>query len=159
MHTTRSISTLSAFLTAAAGALTVIAVALSPSLGTAQQASNVKTVPIVQSDPSSGKKMYTDYCAACHGLDGKGRGPAAAALKTPPANLALLAKNNGGKYPAEHVAAILSFGVEKNAHGNKEMPVWGPLFESLDWSSGTKEVEAKQRINRLNSYLESLQAK
>ena len=159
MYTTRSVFTLSALLTATASAVTVIAVVSSPSIGRAQQASSVKTTAIVQSDPSSGKQMYTDYCASCHGQDGKGNGPAAAALKAPPANLTLLAKSNGGRYPAEHVTAILSFGVEKKAHGNKEMPVWGPLFQSLDWSSSTKEIEAKQRINRLNGYIESMQAK
>jgi mono/diheme cytochrome c family protein len=159
MHSTRPLYTLSAFLTATAGALTVIAIALSPSLGTAQQPTKVKTTPIIQSDPSSGKQMYADYCAPCHGQDGKGNGPAATAMKTPPANLSLLAKNNGGKYPEAHVAAVLNFGDEKSAHGNKQMPVWGPLFESLDWTSSAKGTEAKQRINRLNSYIETLQAK
>lgn len=159
MHPTRSLYTVSAFVKSAVGALAVIAIALNPALGTAQQATNVKATPVVQSDPTSGKQMYSDYCAPCHGQDGKGNGPAAAAMKTAPANLALLAKNNGGKYPAAHVAAVLTFGDEKSAHGNKQMPVWGPLFESLDWSSGSKGVEAKQRINRLNSYVESLQAK
>ena len=159
MRSIGSFSTLSAFLTATAGAMTVIAMALSPSLGTAQQATNVKTSPMVQSDPTSGKQMYTDYCAPCHGQDGGGNGPAASSMKTPPANLALLAKNNGGKYPSAHVAAVLTFGDEKIAHGNKQMPVWGPLFESLDWTSSSKEMEAKQRINRLNRYIETLQAK
>jgi mono/diheme cytochrome c family protein len=103
--------------------------------------------------------MFMDYCAPCHGKDGAGNGPAASAMKKTPTNLTALARNNGGNYPAAHVAAVLRFGDEKPAHGSKEMPVWGQLFQSLNWSSGTKEMEAKQRINRLNSYLESLQAK
>lgn len=159
MPFTRSLYTVSAFMTATTGALAVLAIALTPGLGTAQQPTNVKAVPIVQSDPSSGKQMYTDYCAPCHGREGKGNGPAAAAMKTPPTNLSLLAKNNGGKYPDAHVSAVLTFGDEKKAHGSKEMPVWGQLFQSLDWTSSTKDMEAKQRINRLNTYIESLQAK
>jgi len=33
--------------------------------------------------PPSGPEMYTSYYAACHGVDGKGNGPAAEALKVP----------------------------------------------------------------------------
>jgi mono/diheme cytochrome c family protein len=104
----------------------------------------------MQSDPHSGKQMYTDYCAPGHGSDGKGHGPAAPAMKTAPTNLAFLAKDN---------PAVLSFGSETPAHGSKDMPVWGQLFHSLNWSSSVKQVEARQRINSLNSYLESLQTK
>ncbi|NWG87397.1 MAG: cytochrome c [Hydrogenophilaceae bacterium] len=34
-----------------------------------------------------GKKLYRVYCASCHGKAGKGDGPGAGALKTPPYNL------------------------------------------------------------------------
>jgi mono/diheme cytochrome c family protein len=33
---------------------------------------------------NSGKKLYEQYCAPCHGTDGKGSGPAAASLPTKP---------------------------------------------------------------------------
>jgi mono/diheme cytochrome c family protein len=141
-----------------AAILAMVALMLLPATGTAQEPL-VKKSPVMPSDPHSGKQMYTDYCAPCHGSDGKGNGPAAPAMKTAPTNLALLAKNSGGKYPAAHVAAVLSFGSERPAHGSKDMPVWGQLFQSLNWSSSTKQVEAQQRINSLNSYLEALQTK
>ena len=34
-----------------------------------------------------GEKIYTEHCAACHGVDGQGAGPMAAALSHPPADL------------------------------------------------------------------------
>ena len=37
----------------------------------------IKKAPMGQSDPSSGKAMYTSYCAPCHGASGKGDGPVA----------------------------------------------------------------------------------
>src|SRR5580700_5256007 len=77
---------------------------------------------------ASGKGMYVSYCAACHGADGKGGGPAASALKTPPADLTMLSKNNGGKYPALKVTSTIRNGTSNPAHGSKEMPVWGSLF-------------------------------
>jgi mono/diheme cytochrome c family protein len=35
---------------------------------------------------AEGKKLYTSYCAGCHGDKGKGDGPAATALPVKPAN-------------------------------------------------------------------------
>jgi len=60
----------------------------------------IKQVPIANTPSSSGKEMFDTYCAVCHGKDTKGNGPAAGAMKTPPADLTTLAKGNGGKYPA-----------------------------------------------------------
>jgi mono/diheme cytochrome c family protein len=34
-----------------------------------------------------GEKIYREYCQVCHGSDGRGDGPAAAALPRPPADL------------------------------------------------------------------------
>jgi mono/diheme cytochrome c family protein len=50
---------------------------------------------------ASGKKTYTEYCASCHGEDGKGMGPAASALKAPPSDLTTLAKRHAGKFPED----------------------------------------------------------
>ena len=36
-------------------------------------------IPVKKTTPTDGKQMYTSYCAPCHGVDGKGHGPAAAA--------------------------------------------------------------------------------
>ena len=101
--------------------------------------------------------MYTAYCAVCHGLTGKGDGPAAPALKTPAANLTELSKNNGGKYPALRVEAILDFGVPTAAHGSKDMPIWGPLFDSLVHNA--TRAETHLRIMNLTDYLKTLQVR
>jgi len=51
---------------------------------TPAQTPTVKHVPITETPSNSGKEMYNSYCAVCHGIDGKGKGPAAAAMKSPP---------------------------------------------------------------------------
>ena len=116
----------------------------------------IKHVPIKSTSPASGKEMYTAYCAVCHGVDGKGGGPAASALKVPPTDLALLSKNNGGKYPALKVEANIRSESTTPAHGSKDMPVWGALFWNM---SGGHEGEVQQRVSNLTSYIETLQAK
>ena len=100
--------------------------------------------------------MYDSYCAVCHAKDGKGNGPAASAMKTPPIGLTLLAKNNGGKFPAAHVAAVLKGQAMTPSHGSQDMPIWGPLFSSI---SQGHEGQVQQRITNLVSYLEGVQAK
>jgi mono/diheme cytochrome c family protein len=124
--------------------------------GQDQTKTTIQHVTIKATSAASGKEMYTSYCAVCHGTDGKGGGPAASALKVPPADLTMLSKNNGGKYPALKVAATIRGGPSTPAHGSKEMPVWGPLFWGM---SNGHEAEVQQRVTNLTRYIESLQAK
>ena len=122
----------------------------------AQTAPTVKHVPITNTPSNSGKEMFNSYCAVCHGKDGKGDGPAASALKTPPIDLTALAQKNGGKYPAPHVAAVIKGQATTPSHGSQDMPVWGPLFSSI---SQGHEGQVQQRITNLVTYIDSLQAK
>ena len=118
----------------------------------------VKQTPIKQTSAASGKEMFTQYCAPCHGIDGKGNGPAASAMKTAPTDLTQLAKKHDGKFPANSVASELKFGngPGPGAHGSADMPVWGPLFHSLDKYHDTA---VQQRIVNIVNYIETLQAK
>jgi mono/diheme cytochrome c family protein len=100
--------------------------------------------------------MYKAYCAACHGKTGEGNGPAASALKIPPANLTTLAERHGGKFPMNYVRRVLEFGVPYAAHGSHEMPIWGSLFHSLP---GNSRAQVQIRISNLIRYLETLQKK
>ena len=117
---------------------------------------SVKHVPITRTPSNSGKEMYDSYCAVCHAKDAKGNGPAASAMKTPPTDLTQLAKNNGGKYPAAHVAAVLKGQAMNPSHGSEDMPIWGRLFSSI---SQGHEGQVQQRITNLVTYLEGVQAK
>ncbi|HKT69629.1 MAG TPA: cytochrome c [Terriglobales bacterium] len=120
------------------------------------QQPKIKKVPAPHTSPASGKEMYVTYCASCHGTHAKGDGPAAGALKTPPADLTTLAQKNNGKFPSSHFAAVLSGEEELTAHGSKDMPVWGPVFLRVSQGHAT---EVQQRISNLSRYIESLQGK
>jgi len=114
----------------------------------------IKKVPMVHSKPDSGAQMYKDYCAVCHGIDGKGDGPAMEFLKAPPPSLRTLAKTNGGKFPDTKLTAVLHFGSGNKAHGTSDMPFWGPMFRS----EGGHDIAAL-RIANLNKHVETLQDK
>jgi mono/diheme cytochrome c family protein len=114
------------------------------------------TVQTETPDVLAGKKTYMEYCAACHGEDAKGMGPAASSLKTPPSDLTTLAKRHSGKFPEDYVAQVIRFGKPIQAHGSVDMPVWGPIFNARDKFN---EVAVRQRIKNLCEYLATLQEK
>jgi mono/diheme cytochrome c family protein len=115
-------------------------------------------VPIRPTSPASGKQMFATYCAVCHGAKGVGDGPAALAMKvTSPADLTTLAKKNNGVFPADHIRAVLKFGVETPAHGSSDMPIWGNLMGTLSTGSPDTRMIVNQRINNLTNYLKEIQ--
>ena len=78
----------------------------------------------------SGRDIFSYFCISCHGRNGRGDGPVAAALKVKPANLTRLSAANGGRFPAERVRAFVAHGrPDIPAHGSPEMPIWGPIFQ------------------------------
>jgi mono/diheme cytochrome c family protein len=105
----------------------------------------------------SGSATFRLYCASCHGTSAKGDGPLASSMTRKPANLTEIAKRNGGVFSADQVARTIDGRNAPRGHGGGDMPVWGPAFAR---SASTSEVDtAEQRIQRLVSYLESIQVK
>ena len=136
-----------------------LVVALLAGIGYANQSTSSKVViPVSRTSATNGKQMYVNYCAPCHGVDGRGQGPVAAALKKQPADLALMSKNNGGKFPSTHIMSVLEFGAVNPSHGSAEMPVWGPMLGNMDTTGAEPNVRAL-RISNLSRYLQTLQAK
>lgn len=98
-----------------------------------------------------GRKLYMEYCASCHGVDGKGNGPAAGSLKAQLVDLTMIEKRTG-KFDQLHIQNIISGEKEVLGHGSKEMPVWGQYFrQKRDSSVSTLNVHA------LALYLKSIQ--
>jgi mono/diheme cytochrome c family protein len=126
------------------------------SLGTSARAQDQKTPHLPGSNPVSGARLYRQYCAVCHGVDLKGHGPLATELKTSPPDLTTLAQRHEGKFPESYVEEVLRSGVKNSAHGDPEMPIWGPLFASI---RGTDPTLVDIRIVNLTNYIKSMQAK
>ena len=139
-----------------AAALLISAVTLLGGLSAQTPTTSIRHVPLTPTSAASGKEMFDSYCAACHGPDGKGNGPAAPALKTPPANLTQLAAKESGKFPDDRVFGILTGKAEVTAHGSSEMPMWGNLLKNL--AQGDLKT-ANLRARNLTEYVKSIQAK
>ena len=121
----------------------------------AQQQPTIKRVPVTGVETVEGKELYQQFCAVCHGVDGKGAGPAAAALKQKPTDLTLLARQNKGEYPNMLVQQVIDGTGDVVAHGSREMPVWGVVLRN----SASDRTSVKLRLYNLASYIEGLQAK
>jgi len=127
---------------------------LAVALASRADAQKIKADPIKPLDNVSGSVTFKAYCAQCHGVGGRGNGPAAKALKVAPADLTTIAKRNGGKFPVASVRAIISGEHEMPAHGSREMPMWGPVLRSVE-----APPIAELRIANLINHLQQIQEK
>jgi mono/diheme cytochrome c family protein len=147
---------------AVASLLAVLAVgrdgvrAMDGSTGTAAQERARPPSLVIES--MRGADLFAFYCASCHGAGGKGDGPVATSLRTPPADLTTIARRAGGTFPATRVESqITGTGTTLIlSHGTREMPVWGPVFQALDPNS---DARTRIRITNLVSHVESLQVR
>ncbi|MBI3960627.1 MAG: cytochrome c [Chloroflexi bacterium] len=83
-------------------------------------------VTVTAESIAAGAATYTQYCAVCHGNEGKGDGPGAAALNPKPAD-----------FSAEHVQVLSDGGLFwfiSNGVPDSAMPPWGGILsEEQRW--------------------------
>ncbi len=116
----------------------------------------MKKVPVHATQSITGKDLYQEYCAVCHGPAGKGDGPAAGALKAPLPDLTQISRKNGGKFPELRVQHIINGEADvPAAHGSKDMPIWGYIFRHM----GANPDIGNVRVHNLMMYIEEIQAK
>ncbi len=111
----------------------------------------------------SGAEDFGDFCAACHGMSGRGDGEGAAALDRKPANLTQLSAKNGGVFPATRVMAKI-WGYTGVAPGRQDqsspMPEFGALLQGdlvpYDGGDGIA-TPTPVRLVQIAEYLKTLQ--
>jgi mono/diheme cytochrome c family protein len=104
----------------------------------------------------AGSYAYRTYCASCHGTDGRGEGPLAESLRFHPPDLRLIAKKNGGEYPAEKVHRIVDGRKPLPGHGGPDMPVWGDAFRNPE--TGYDDAKVREKIRSVVDFVRTLQA-
>jgi len=107
---------------------------------------------------AAGKEAFRTHCAVCHGLEARGDGPMADILDPKPPNLTLLSRANGGFFPYGEVFDTIDGRDQVEAHGTRDMPIWGEAFLPRGNSHGTDdELLVYGRILVLTRFLETLQ--
>jgi mono/diheme cytochrome c family protein len=114
-------------------------------------------IPVDRTLAELGAPQFQRYCASCHGAQGRGDGPAAASLRTKPADLTRIAARRGGRFPDGEIAQKIDGRFSIEAHGSREMPVWGEVFSQGIPDSSTAEAVARGQVAVLVEYLKTLQ--
>jgi hypothetical protein len=105
----------------------------------------------------SGPDLYQHFCASCHGVKARGNGPVAHTLKAKVPDLTRIAARNGGAFPTEQVRQTIDGMRLRDAHGTRDMPVWGWQFYAVDGEDPVRRERAAEFIGRLVDYLASVQ--
>jgi mono/diheme cytochrome c family protein len=106
-----------------------------------------------------GKRLYDEFCVACHGAMGKGGGELTDLLTVEVPDLSHLADRNDGTFPMLEVIHIIDGRTGLRAHGGP-MPVYGSMFSNQSALAGTgygSVIETRGRVLSLAMYLESIQ--
>jgi hypothetical protein len=137
----------------------VLCLALAAGIGASlwAAAAAAQPIPVDRTLAELGAPQFRTFCASCHGAQGRGDGPAAGSLRTPPADLTRIAARRGGRFPDGEIAQKIDGRFELGAHGSREMPVWGEVFSQGIPESGTAESVARGKVAVLVEYLKSLQ--
>jgi mono/diheme cytochrome c family protein len=101
-----------------------------------------------------GAALFMNHCAACHGTTGEGDGPVAGLMSITVPNLRTLARRSGGELPEDRIAAYIDGRAPNQAHGGRQMPIWGDVFRVSQ--AGDEEVVAA-RIKVLVWFISELQ--
>jgi hypothetical protein len=83
----------------------------------------------------------------------------ASALRQPPSDLTTLARRAGGHFDEAEVMAVIDGRRVVGAHGPREMPVWGVIFEEELKDQSYAQYTGLLRSRVLADYLRSLQQK
>ena len=115
-----------------------------------------------KADP--GQKEFEVRCSLCHGMDARGDGVFNQVLKVVPPDLTVLARKNGGVFPAERISSVIDGRVEIASHGPRDMPIWGmryaaPAAEHFVDFPYAQEAYIRARVLVLVDYLYRIQQK
>lgn len=105
----------------------------------------------------SGKQLYEQYCASCHGVSGDGDGPVAAHLGVEVPDLTRFAQRRGGVFDRDLIERVIDGRHVIGAHGTRTMPVWGEGFSLAEIGNPEAERATRLVIARLADYLWALQ--
>ena len=110
--------------------------------------------------PPDGHQLFSDLCAGCHGVDGKGHGPSAPGLSQQPADLTKISAKNHGVFPRVKVMSWIDGFTRAGKHGGLVMPIFDPLLDGptvmVETGKGVM-TPTPEKLVMLADYVQSLQ--
>ena len=106
---------------------------------------------------STEQQYFVRYYSACHGVHGRGDGPAASILQPPPADLTRIAQRRDGLFPVAEMTAYIDGRTVIPAHGSRVMPVWGAYFGDMAGGGPAGEAVVRSLLQALIDYLQAIQ--
>jgi len=97
--------------------------------------------------PVTGESLYRRLCASCHGVAGRGDGPAGAALCPRPTDLTRLRSG------MPELMRQIDGRRTTRAHGTKQMPVWGEVLEQSLISEPHRRRTALLKVDAIADYV------
>jgi mono/diheme cytochrome c family protein len=105
----------------------------------------------------SGEEIFGRFCASCHGVEGRGDGPVSRSLNVAVPDLTTIAARYG-EFPAGLIRDVIDGrGIDRRAHGTREMPVWGYEFWVEEGGDVNAQRAARNAIEKLVEHLRSIQ--
>lgn len=86
------------------------------------------TAPTAWPDLAAGKRIYAEQCASCHGVDGKGDGPAAKGMEPPAADFHDAMRMNA-------LTPFQAFNTTRSGVQGTGMPAFATLTEDETWAT------------------------
>lgn len=106
---------------------------------------------------TAGREAFLRHCASCHGEGGKGDGPLASELTAAPADLTRIAARNEGRFDERALMRVIDGRREVAAHGDRDMPVWGAVFEEEGRDEPYPAYQSLLKSRFLVDYLRTIQ--
>jgi mono/diheme cytochrome c family protein len=98
----------------------------------------------------NGEVLYRRLCASCHGVAGRGDGPAAVVLHPPPTDLTRVMVD------VPELMRLIDGRTAISAHGSSAMPVWGQIFEQVHLDTAHAKRIAMLQAKALAEYVTTL---
>lgn len=114
---------------------------------------------VAAQNAENGATLFRTNCAVCHGLDARGDGPMAPAMRVQPPDLTQLIARNGGVFPVARIVMRIDGRDPLVSHGSS-MPVYGDFFDVDDVvmkAETGQPIMVSTPVVDLVTYLQSLQ--
>jgi mono/diheme cytochrome c family protein len=120
-------------------------------------AGGVMAFDAVTLEDYSGEELFGRFCGSCHGSEGRGDGPVSRSLNVAVPDLTTIERRYG-EFPAGVIRDVIDGrGIDKRAHGTREMPVWGYEFWVEEGGDVNAQRAVRNAIDKLVEYLRSIQ--